>query len=61
MALRASASNLALGFSIREWNGVLPYLVVEEQQQIIRDVQQSHTLTRMGLDSRTSAKQGLGL
>ena len=53
-------SNLALGFFIREWIGVWPSLVVEEQQQIIRDVQQSHTLTRMGLDSRTSAKQGVG-
>ena len=46
MVLRVSASILTLGFSIRMWIGVMPQLVVEEQQQIIRDVQQSqHTHT----------------
>ena len=60
MDLRNSVSTLTFEFRIRIWIGVLPSLVEEEQWHFIRDVQQSHTLTRMGLDLRTSAKQGVG-
>ena len=60
MVLRSSASTLTFEFSISQWIGVEPGLVEEEQRHCIRDAQQLHTLTRMDLDSHTSAKQGVG-